>query len=129
MKLLGLALLMASSSAFASTNGYDLKMHLSLNGKHISSPRIIVKAGETATITQKTNTEETFIEVVATEGEIQNNKGILMNLVVGTIGRDGKRTVISKPQILTKENSPASIQVSGKDGEVSLSVVAKRRTL
>lgn len=48
------------SSAFASNNGYDLKMDLSMNGKHVSSPRIIVKAGK----------------------------------------------IVSKPQILAKENEP-----------------------
>lgn len=129
MKLLGLALIMVGSSAFGATNGYDLKMELSMNGKHVSSPRVIVKAGETATVTQKTDTEETFIEVVATEGEIQNNKGILMKMVVGTISSDGQRTIVSRPQILAKENEQALIQVGDKDGEMSLSVVAKRKSL
>lgn len=130
MKLLGLALLMVGSSAFASTNGYDLKMDLSMNGKHVSSPRIIVKAGEKGTINQKTDTEESFIEVVATEGQVQNNKGIMMNFTVGYIGKNGERTIVSKPQILAKENEPAQITVGEKDGtELSLSVVAKRKSL
>lgn len=130
MKLLGLALLMVGSSAFASTNGYDLKMDLSMNGKHVSSPRIIVKAGEKGTINQKTDTEESFIEVVATEGQVQNNKGIMMNFTVGYIGKNGERTIVSKPQILAKENEPALITVGEKDGtELSLSVVAKRKSL
>lgn len=44
MKLFAIVLAFVGSSAFASTNGYDLKMDLSLNGKHVSSPRVIVKA-------------------------------------------------------------------------------------
>lgn len=130
MKLLGLALILVGSSAFASTNGYDLKMDLSMNGKHVSSPRIILKAGEKGTINQKTDTEESFIEVVATEGQVQNNKGIMMNFTVGYIGKNGERTIVSKPQILAKENEPALITVGEKDGtELSLSVVAKRKSL
>jgi type II secretory pathway component GspD/PulD (secretin) len=132
MKLLGIFLMIFGNSAFAATtNGYDLKMDLSLNGKHISSPRVIVKASETATITQKTDTEETFIEVIAAEGEIQNHKGILMKFTVGTINKDGKRTIISKPQILAKENEKSQITVgeSGSSENLSLSVLAKRRAL
>lgn len=129
--MLGIALLMFGPLAFASTNGYDLKMDLSMNGKHISSPRVIVKAGETATITQKTDTEESFIEVVATEGEVQNHKGIVMKFTVGTISKNGQRTIVSKPQILAMENEKAEIIV-GEDGgkeQLSLSVVAKRKAL
>lgn len=130
MKLLGLALILVGSSAFATTNGYDLKMDLSMNGKRVSSPRIIVKAGEKGTINQKTGTEESFIEVVATEGQVQNHKGIMMNFTVGYIGKNGERNIVSKPQILAKENEPALITVGEKDGtELSLSVVVKRKSL
>lgn len=106
-------------------------MDLSLNGKHISSPRVIVKAGETATITQKTDTEESFIEVVATEGEVQNHKGIIMNFTVGTIGKSGERTIISRPQILAKENEQAQITVGENGGieNLSLTVLATRKAL
>lgn len=40
MKLLGIALLMVGSSTFASTNGYDLKMDLSMNGKQIGRAHV-----------------------------------------------------------------------------------------
>lgn len=130
MKMLMAALLFVGISAFASTGGYDLKMDLSLNGKLVSSPRMIVKAGEKAMITQSNNSEESFIEVTAKEGPIQNHKGILMNFVVGTVGKDGKRTVLSEPQILAKENEPAQITVDEANGsKMSLSVVAKRKSL
>lgn len=130
MKLIAIVLAFMGSSAFASTNAYDLKMDLWMNGKHVSSPRIIVKAGEMGSISQKTDTEESFIEVVATEGQFQNHKGIMMNFTVGYIGKNGERTVVSKPQILAKENEPALITVGEKDGtELSLSVVAKRKSL
>lgn len=130
MKLVAIVLAFICSSAFASTNGYDLKMDLSLNGKHVSSPRLIVKAGETASISQKTDTEESFIEVVATEGSIQNHQGILMNFIVGVIDQNGQRVIKAKPQILANENEAAQITVGENNGdEISLSVVATRKSL
>lgn len=130
MKLVAIVLTFIGSTAFASTNGYDLKMDLSLNGKHVSSPRLIVKAGETAYINQKTDTEESFIEVVATEGSIQNHQGILMNFIVGVIDQNGQRVIKAKPQILAKENEAAQITVGENNGdEISLSVVATRKSL
>ncbi|WP_041577183.1 hypothetical protein [Bdellovibrio bacteriovorus] len=130
MKLVAIVLAFAGSSAFASTNGYYLKMDLSLNGKHISSPKLAVKVGEPATISQKIDTEESFIEVVVTEGSIQNRKGILMSFVVGVVDQSGQRVIKSKPQVLSKENESAQITVGESNGdEVSLSVVANRRSL
>jgi len=132
MKLLGIALLAMSGSAFASSNAYDLKMDLSLDGKHVSSPRVVVKEGEPATVTQENGSKKQFIEVIATEGSIQNHKGILMKFTVGTIGENGERTIVAKPQVLAKEGEPAKItQSDTKSGveHLSLSVVAKKTTL
>ena len=132
MKLLGITLLAMTSSAFASSNAYDLKMDLSLNGKHVSSPRVIVNEGEPATITQKTDSEGMFIEVVATEGSVQNHKGIMMKFTIGTIGKNGERIIIAKPQVLARENEPAKITQSEEGSQreqLSLSVVAKRKAL
>jgi len=120
------------SYAYASTNSYDLKMALSLNGSPVSSPRLIVKEGETATYTEKTKAGENFIEVTATEGTVQNHRGIMMKFVVGTIDINGKKSVISEPQVLAKDNEPAQITI-GKKGDsppqISLSVIAKRKVL
>lgn len=121
--------LFMGSSAFAATKGYDLKMDLSMNGKKVSSPRMIVQEGVAGTIEQETSTEKTFIEVVATEGTVKNNKGILMKFTVGYIEKDGTRTIVSKPQILAKENETAQITVGDNKGkDLSLSVIAQRTT-
>lgn len=132
MKLLGIAVLAMMSSAFASSNTYSLKMELSSNGKYISSPRVIVKEGETAAITQKMDSGESFIEVVATEASVKNHKGIMMKFAVGTIGKNGERIITSRPQVFAKENESAQITVSEKNSSaerLSLSVVAKRKSL
>lgn len=120
------------TSAFASGESFEVKIDLLLNGKHISSPRVILKEGESATIIQKTKTVDNFIEVRAFKNEAPNQEGILMKLIVGEIGEGGKRTIVSQPQILTKENEPSQITVNAKEKgseKLSLSVVAKKKML
>lgn len=120
-----------ASSAFASTNGYDLKMEVSMNGKHVSSPRVITKEGETASITQDSNGNKMFVEVVATEKPTDNKKAIHMNFVVGTISPTGEKKIEATPQIITMENEKATISVGNKKGksDFSLTVIAKRKAL
>ncbi len=133
MKLLSVALLLAASSAFGTVNGFKLKMGVSLNGKLVSSPQLIVKAGETATFTQqKAGTEENFIEVIPTEGKIKNQDGIMMKFVIGTINKDGTRKVIATPEVLVKENVPARLttrQMGSLKDELSLSITAARTSI
>ncbi|MGZ3787505.1 MAG: hypothetical protein ACXVLQ_03230 [Bacteriovorax sp.] len=126
MKILGLAFLLACSSAFASTS-YDLKMDLSLNGKHVSSPRVIAQEGETATIIQKSDGKETFIDVVTTKADMKNS--VMMKFTVGTIGKNGERTILSRPQVIARENETAKISQGETGGQelLSLSVIAKRQ--
>lgn len=131
-KILLPAVVLSSSIAFAAKDGYELKVDLSINGKLVSSPMIRTVAGEKASITQKTDTEETFIDVVATEGqgEIKGNKAILMKFIVGTI-ENGERKILAQPQIMTTENNKAEISI-GHDEEkdhLNLSVIAERKSL
>lgn len=126
MKILGLMIFLTCSSAMATTS-YDLKMELSLNGKHISSPRVIAREGETATIIQKSDDMETFIDVVTTTYDAKNT--VMMKFTVGTIGKNGERIILSSPKIISKENEVAKISQgeTGKPEQISLSVIAKRQ--
>lgn len=120
-------------SAIQKTKAYDLDMQLSLNGKLVSSPRIITKVGEATTIIQKTDgeTEQRYIEVTAIDSSILGNKGIMMTFVVGSISKDGERKILSKPQVFAQENKKAEVTVGHGDNKetLSLSVVAKRKAL
>lgn len=128
-KFIFLILVFSSVFAGAETEKYDLKLELSVNGQLISTPSIRAIAGEKASIIQKNGTEESFIDVVATEGQgqIKGKKAILMKFIVGTI-KDGQRTILSQPQILALENSKAEITIKEPTGKenLSLSVVAKK---
>lgn len=118
-----------SLSALASVNVYDLQIELAMNGQHALSPRVVTPEGEAAMLTLKTEGEGSFIEVVASEGEIQGSKGILMKFVVGVIDEDGQRTILSKPQLLAQENEKAEITIYEDDDKeiLSLSVIAQRK--
>ena len=56
------------SLSHASGTAYDLKMDLSLDGKHIASPRVIMKAGQVASIIHDSSAgEKIYLEIVAAE--------------------------------------------------------------
>jgi type II secretory pathway component GspD/PulD (secretin) len=129
--LLTFALLMGTVvTANAATPGYELMMDLALGGKVVSHPQVKVQANHMATVSQKDGNRETFIDVTASEGKVQGHEGILMKFVIGTMDQNGKRTVVSEPSLLVKENSPATLSVKGKElGQaLKLSVTAKRTT-
>lgn len=114
----------------AADRGYDLQIELSLNGKHISSPRLTLQEGKTSTITQDTDGKTTFIEVTAKERDLKNKKAIDMQFVIGTINANGKKTITNSPNIITLENQKAEMTVGENTAEsLSLGVTASRIAL
>lgn len=130
-KLMALICFLVGSSALANTNAYELKMELSMNGKHVSSPRLITEEGKQASITQESDGKKMFIDVIATEKETDNKQAILMKFVIGTISATGKKTIVSTPQIISLENLKAEITIGDQPGkeDLSLAVVATRKIL
>ncbi len=133
MKQLLLTLIcLISVSVFANQKTFDLKIDFSIDGKHVSSPRIVVKEGEKGTITQDVDGYQTFIDVVAKEEQSPSGQSaIRMNFVIGKIALDGTRKIVSQPQIISIPNEEAQITVgqSGKSETLSLSVIATTTTL
>ncbi len=131
MKLLGLTFLLACSSAFASTAIYEIKTDLFLNGKYAYSPRFVVKEGQTASFTGKSNGyndgKETFIDVIATKADVKD--AVMMKFTVGTIDKNGKRTILASPKMVAKENQEAQISQGEKSGRelLALTVTAKKQ--
>jgi hypothetical protein len=121
-----------SSSVFAGQKAFDLKMELSLEGKHISSPKVIVKEGETKTIVEESNGQKTYIEVSAKQDKASGGKQtIYMAFVIGKIASDGSKTVISTPRITAAPNETAQISIGEKGAPdlLSLSVIANETML
>lgn len=122
----------APAEALAATSGYEIDVDLTINGKLVSSPRINARAGEKTTFIEKVGDEERFIEVLATEGQgqIKGKKAILMKFTVGTI-KDGQRSILAEPQIMTIEKNRAAIEIGESEGKesINLSVSAERKAL
>lgn len=109
---------------------YDIDMELSVNGKKQSS-RIIILEDELGSITSETEGQKSFLEVVASEGELSGSKGILLKMKVGQINKDGSRTLISTPTVLAKDGEETSVIV-GEDKnkeKIKIKVRATREVL
>lgn len=127
MKLTALILVsLFSSLTLAAGNGYRLDMEVTVNNETIK-PQVMIKEGQMGSITEKSGAEEHFVEIVATEHTMKNKKGVLMNFVVGTVGKNGQRTVLAKPQVFTLENEKATITTEGTDKKVMTLVVTPHK--
>lgn len=104
--------------ASAANRKYDLQLAYSLEEGPESKNTIIVQEGMKKTLSKA----EQFVEVVAEEGIINERKGILLSFNVGVVGEDGKRTILTQPKLLVKENEEAKITID----EFALAVTAKR---
>ncbi len=121
--------LLSGISVHASTNGYKLKLNLLVDSTDAAAVEMEVKSGKTASYNQVNGGITNFIDVIASEGTVNGNKGILMKFVVGTHGPDGKKTILGSPQILTQENEETKVMVSGNEQKpgFELSVLAYRK--
>lgn len=124
-------LVLSCSSAFARTGAYDLRMELAIDGRHISSPRIVAKADETASITQESGSQKIFLDVKASEQAMSGKPGIHLKFLIGTISSTGQRKVLSSAEIIALEGKEAQITIGHQPGQedISLAVVATRKAL
>lgn len=128
--LLTLSILLMSVSAVAASNIYNINVKISTDGQPETASGLTIEEGKTGTIVSETNVEKSYFEVVATEGEFDGNKGILMKFVVGSILKDGSRKVISQPTILAKAGEEASIEIgNNKKEKMTLKVIASRQAI
>lgn len=129
--LFGLLMMTSLIAVSATPKQFNLKMDLSIDGKHASSPQLIVKEGQKALIQQGDKNQTTFIEVVAIEEKSVEDKSILMKFVIGTIEKDGSRKVISTPQIRTLPSEKAEVRVGDQERPeaISFSVIPTPVTL
>lgn len=126
MKSLFIALLLFSSSSFAAEKIYNIQVDWSLAGKKQQTGTILVAEGKTALMEEKNKDGSRYIEVTAKPGMMGNRTGILLDFVVGTIDKSGKKEAVIKPQILATESVPATATLVEKAGrEVELNVMVK----
>jgi hypothetical protein len=103
----------------ASVQRYDLKLSYAVNEGVPIDGKIMVKEKQTAILQGK----EHFLEIVAQEGKIMNRSGILLSFNVMEVRTDGKRSVLTQPKLLVKENELSEITID----DVTLKVTASRK--
>lgn len=117
-----LIFLFLSPLVFASPKAFDLQMEISVEGKHVSSPRTIVREGQTATVTTETKNGFTYIEVTAREG-------IMMDFTMGTISKNGVKKALNKGKMLVKENHKGKMMKHDDKGKELFSFTVTPKTL
>lgn len=119
MKVFGLLIALISLNAIAANKYYDIGVELTVDGKKVPAPRILAKNNMTETVIQGNK----FIEVTATENPL--DQSVKMDFTMGEISEDGERIILSKPTIITKENTRAEMTKTREDGseEMKMSVV------
>jgi hypothetical protein len=105
--------------SLASAQRYNLSLSYAVNEGATVNGKILVKERQTAILQGK----EHFLEIVAEEGKIMNRSGILLSFNVMEVRTDGKRSVLTQPKLLVKENEPAEITID----DVALKVTAVRK--
>ena len=96
MRFLVLNLLFASSYVFASTTSNFKKMDLSFNHKDNSTTRVIENEGATTTITQKFGSQDTAIDVVTKNIDVNNNVNVKFS--IGTSGKNNQNAIMANPK-------------------------------
>lgn len=107
-----------------------LNMEIKINGNITSKPNVLINSGETAKITQTSDSSNSsfFIEVTPT---YINDTQVKMNFVVGLV-ENGKEVILSKPKITNVLGKPAHLTLGQDDSaktQLSLEIVAKKEAV
>lgn len=121
--------LVCGTTTLASETQFDLDMKFSVDGKLISSPRVITNEGELAIVEVGTEEGATHFEVLASDNQVDNEGNILLKLKVSRVLKDGTKKLISTPTIITRAGEEASISTVEGNQKSTLKVIANRRSL
>ncbi len=117
-------------TAYAVPQQYQINVKFLIGGVLVSSPKMLVNAGEAAEIVQTLeNSDKKFkMKLVATDKSNDKLKnGILMNFDIEYT--EGDRTVKTSPKILAKAGAESSIEVNNENykDDILLKVIATRK--
>lgn len=126
--LFAIIILFLAGTAWAAPRQYEIDMELMVDGKVVSTPKIITMEGTKASIESAGAEGGTFVEVTPSEKTIKGVDGILMEMKVGFVDDTGFRRVLAQPRILAKDGAKAQIILDDKkkNQEVTLKATAKR---
>lgn len=101
-------LLMAATWCRADSRAFELSLDLTIDGRHIGSPRVVLEDGVKASIAL----EDKFIDVVARASP--EFDGIDISFWIGET-KDGQRKIVATPSVVTHPGQPAKLKVSVDD--------------
>lgn len=117
-----------SITAFAKTQKFDVKVNLTVNGKKIAAPKLIINEGQKAQVSwqQEGEKEARFIEVVAKNDKDFGPDVIFLDLKLGH--GESRKQIETEPEMLVKNNTPGHLTIiDGQTQEtMQVEVTAKR---
>lgn len=118
----------AAMPAMAKPQKFDLKVNLTVNGKKIASPKLIINEGQKGMIAWQNegDKESHFLEVIAKNDKDFGPDVIFLDLKLGH--GETKKEIETEPEMLVKNNAPGFITIiDGQTQEtMKLEVTAKR---
>lgn len=109
---------------------YQMKIDWSVEGMPKTTANIITKENESAFVKRIVKDKEYFLEVLPQTMDVSGKEAIRMDFKVGTIAKNGERTIASTPQVITNPNEVATITVGDsktKSEVTSISVLATQK--
>lgn len=117
-----------SATALAKTQKFDLKVNLTVNGKKIASPKLIINEGQRGIISWQNegDKEAYFIDVIAKNDKDFGPDVIFLDLKLGH--GESKKEIETEPEMLVKNNMPGHLTIIDGQSkeEMQLEVTAKR---
>ena len=101
-------LLLLESASHASETPVTLKMHLTLNGKAVSAPQLIVLSGQTGKITQESSDHSGSYSIEVSP-LVRADRSVELHFVVSEEAA-GVEKILSKPKVIVLNNHMALIE-------------------
>ncbi len=121
-----LSALILSFDVQAAKKVYNVELEL-VQGGESRAVKLKLNENQFGKTLRKKNTDGSFIELVATKEDIEGQKGIMLNFMVGETNKKGEAVIVSRPQVFTQPNSKSQVTVTHEDGneDLKLSVIVK----
>lgn len=127
MRATVLFLVLFTNAIFAETNEFDIHARLFVDGRLVSTPRVLALPGESAELSTMSDTvpDKIDVRIVATDDNDKSEDGIFLKFNV--YYRRGNRIIEASPAILVKPGVPTTVTLADKKGaDVKLEVSAVR---
>lgn len=123
-----LAIILLTQSAWAAPKIYDLAFSINVDGKLIANPHLILEEGKKGTIFQNSKDENYFIDVIATDGQIDVEKGVMLDFATGVMGSKGDRKILARGKMLAHDEPVTVLAPQLKNTEdFEITIQARRK--